>query len=72
MEFFGREEELRELRKVRETARKHARFTVVTGRRRVGKTALLKRAFGDGDAVSLPACDAKDGEGAVRGLSTGG
>ena len=38
MEFLGREEELRELRKVREIARKHARFTVVTGRRRVGKT----------------------------------
>ena len=53
MEFFGREEELRELRKVRETARKHARFTVVTGRRRVGKTELLKRAFGDGKTPCL-------------------
>lgn len=48
MEFFGREEEIRELRKVRETARRSARFTVVTGRRRVGKTALLKQAFDDG------------------------
>ena len=53
MEFFGREEELRELRKVRETARRHARFTVVTGRRRVGKTELLKRAFGDGKTPCL-------------------
>ena len=53
MEFFGREEELRELRKVREVARKHARFTVVTGRRRVGKTELLKKAFGDGKTPCL-------------------
>ena len=53
MEFFGREEELRELRKVREVARKHARFTVVTGRRRVGKTELLKKAFGDGETPCL-------------------
>ena len=53
MEFFGREEELRELRKVREIARKHARFTVVTGRRRVGKTELLKKAFGDGKTPCL-------------------
>ena len=53
MEFFGREEELAELRKVRETARKHARFTVVTGRRRVGKTELLKKAFADGEMPCL-------------------
>ena len=51
MDFFGREVELRELRKVREIARKHARFTVVTGRRRVGKTELLKKAFGDGKTI---------------------
>lgn len=53
MEFFGREEEIRELRKIRETARKQARFTIVTGRRRVGKTELLKRAFGDGKTPCL-------------------
>ena len=53
MEFFGREEELKELRRVREIARKHARFTVVTGRRRVGKTELLKKAFGDGKTPCL-------------------
>lgn len=53
MEFFGREEELKDLRKVRETARQHARFTVVTGRRRVGKTALLKKAFDDGKTPCL-------------------
>jgi len=53
MDFFGREDELKELRKVREVARKHARFTVVTGRRRVGKTELLKKAFGDGKTPCL-------------------
>ena len=53
MDFFGREVELRELRKVREIARKHARLTVVTGRRRVGKTELLKKAFGDGKTPCL-------------------
>jgi len=53
MDFFGREEELGELHKVRETARKHARFTVVTGRRRVGKTELLKKAFADGKTPCL-------------------
>ena len=53
MEFFGREKEIRELRKVRDAARKSARLTVVTGRRRVGKTELLKRAFGDGKTPCL-------------------
>ena len=53
MEFFGREEEIRELRKVRELARRSARFTVVTGRRRVGKTALLKEALSDGRSPYL-------------------
>jgi len=53
VEFFGREEEIRELRKVREMARRSARFTVVTGRRRVGKTALLKQALDDGRTPCL-------------------
>ena len=53
MEFFGREVELKELRKVRETARRHARLTVVTGRRRVGKTELVKQAFADGKTPCL-------------------
>lgn len=48
MEFFGREIEIEELRNVREIARKTARMTVVTGRRRVGKTELVKKAFDDG------------------------
>ena len=48
MKFYGRTVELEELRKVREISQKFARFTVLTGRRRVGKTQLVRRAFDDG------------------------
>ena len=47
MEFVGREDEIRELRRIRELSRNTARFTVITGRRRVGKTELVKKAFSD-------------------------
>lgn len=53
MDFFGRTEEIGLLRKIRETARSRARFTVVTGRRRIGKTALLRRALDDGKTPYL-------------------
>ena len=48
MDFFGREEEIEELRKIREIACENARMTVLTGRRRVGKTELVKAALDDG------------------------
>lgn len=47
MKFFDREEEIGILRDIREKSRSNARFTVVTGRRRVGKTQLIKRALDD-------------------------
>ena len=47
MRFFDREGEIETLRDIREKSRVSARFTVVTGRRRVGKTQLLKRAMED-------------------------
>ena len=47
MEFFGREEEIDELRRLRNLAAKASRFTVLTGRRRVGKTELIHHALGD-------------------------
>ena len=47
MKFFDREEEIELLRDIRRKARSNARFTVVTGRRRVGKTQLIKRAMED-------------------------
>ena len=42
MKFFGREVELKELRKVREFSLEKSRFTVLTGRRRVGQTELSR------------------------------
>ena len=56
MKFFGRELELRELRKVRDVSFERSRFTVLTGRRRVGKTELSREAFDDGKTpyVNLP------------------
>lgn len=48
MKFFGRNEEIVELRKSRELSHRFAQFTVITGRRRVGKTELIKEALRDG------------------------
>ena len=47
MKFFDRKSEIAELREVRRKSRKSARFTVVVGRRRVGKTVLMRKAFED-------------------------
>ena len=47
MEFVGRNDEINELRRIRAFSRTNARFTVITGRRRVGKTELIKKAMGD-------------------------
>ena len=47
MDFFDRQEEIATLRRIREASRVHARFTVVTGRRRVGKTNLIDYALKD-------------------------
>ena len=48
MKFYGRTEEIALLRKTREISRKFSQFTVVTGRRRVGKTEVIKQALNDG------------------------
>ena len=50
MKFYGREKEISDLRGQRDISRKYARFTVVTGRRRVGKTQLVRSAFDDGES----------------------
>ena len=47
MEFVGREAEIEELRRIRMLSRTNSRFTIITGRRRVGKTELVKNAMGD-------------------------
>lgn len=44
MKFYNREKELEALNKVRELSfNKHSMLTVLTGRRRIGKTLLIKR-----------------------------
>ena len=47
MRFYDREQEIAFLQETRETAKKSARFTVVTGRRRIGKTTLVREAYKD-------------------------
>ena len=47
MRFYDREQEIAFLQETRETAEKSARFTVVTGRRRIGKTTLVREAYKD-------------------------
>ena len=48
MRFFGRKTETAELLRIREASKREARMTVVTGRRRVGKTELIRHALDDG------------------------
>lgn len=47
MRFYDRKEEIALLKDTREQAEKVARFTVLTGRRRVGKTTLIREAYKD-------------------------
>ena len=47
MKFFDREKEVSILKDIREKSQESARFTVVTGRRRIGKTSLVLKAYED-------------------------
>ena len=47
MRFYDREQEIKTLRDIRQSSEKTAQFTVVTGRRRIGKTMLLLKAYQD-------------------------
>ena len=53
MKFYDRGQEIAFLRETRNTAEKVARFTVVTGRRRIGKTTLIREAYKDMPFVYL-------------------
>ena len=53
MKFYDREKEIAYLRETRDTAQKVARLTVVTGRRRIGKTTLIREAYKDMPFVYL-------------------
>ncbi len=47
MNFYNREKEITLLNRIRERAKRSAQMTFVVGRRRIGKTALLKKAYSD-------------------------
>lgn len=49
MRFFDRKDEMALLHRIREESRCSARMTILKGRRRIGKTALLQEAYGDED-----------------------
>ena len=45
MEFFDRTHEIKRLQQIRELSEKSAQLTVVTGRRRIGKTSMIIKAL---------------------------
>lgn len=47
MKFFDRKNEIATLRQIRQRAEAAAQFTVLTGRRRIGKTSLVLKAYED-------------------------
>lgn len=47
MRFYGREEEINELRRLDSLSEQTSQFTVLMGRRRTGKTTLMSQAFAD-------------------------
>ena len=52
MKFYDRTEQIQELQDIRKQAfEKHSTLTVVTGRRRIGKTTLIEIAMGEGAYV---------------------
>ncbi|MGM9832928.1 MAG: ATP-binding protein [Candidatus Limisoma sp.] len=54
MRFYNRENEIAELRRIRNLSFTHnSRMTVLTGRRRIGKTSLIKKVFETDDAPML-------------------
>ncbi|MBQ3655728.1 MAG: AAA family ATPase [Bacteroidales bacterium] len=45
MKFFDREKEIKTLKEINEKSKSNAQFTVLTGRRRIGKTSLVFKAY---------------------------
>lgn len=43
MRFFDREQEFEKLREIEELSHEVTQFTTITGRRRIGKTEMVKR-----------------------------
>ena len=53
MKFIDRRKEIAKLRDIDKRSEDVAQFTVLTGRRRIGKTSLIKKAYGDRSFVYL-------------------
>jgi len=54
MKFYNRESEIAELKRIGRLSFTHnSRMTVLTGRRRIGKTSLIKKAFEDSEEPML-------------------
>lgn len=51
MRFYDREIETETLRRIEATSRDYAQMTVITGRRRIGKTTLVKHAYDGKDMI---------------------
>ena len=45
MKFYNREKEIKKLLEIKEQSKKNAQFSVVIGRRRIGKTQLLLKSY---------------------------
>lgn len=54
MKFYNRQAEIAELQRIEKLSfTRNSRMTVLTGRRRIGKTSLIKKAFENSDAPML-------------------
>lgn len=51
--FYDREREIEKLKRIGEQSKTSAQFTVVSGRRRIGKTRLIRKAFEDTPFIYL-------------------
>jgi len=45
MKFYNREDELKRLRRIEEESKSSSKMTIIVGRRRIGKTTLIQKAF---------------------------
>ena len=45
MKFYNREKELKNLQNIQEKSTKSSKMTIIVGRRRIGKTSLVKKAY---------------------------
>jgi len=45
LKFYNREKELKKLKNIEELSKERAKMTIIVGRRRIGKTTLIKEAY---------------------------